>query len=329
VNIEREKVINCLSAKELSFEDKALVIYGYQKRFNPIYRSFLEIIGKYDKAISSIADIPFCPVSLFKSNLIKSGDWDVEKIFLSSGTTQMERSRHAVRDLAWYHENARHIWEQEFGLLNEFDFISLLPNYHENPSSSLISMVSYFMSHSRTGEENYFLDNLEQLYTYLENSKVSNRKTVLIGVSFALLTYIDSYQHDNLEHVIVVETGGMKRYRKELTRDALHERLSRGFGSASICSEYGMTECLSQIYAIDGREFQLNDRMHVVISDPSDPFCVLPFDRTGRVNIIDLANIDTLAFFATDDIGRKTAQQRVEILGRISNSDLRGCNYLI
>lgn len=329
MNIEREKVTNCLFSEEMSFEEKGLEIYNYQKRYNKVYRSFLEIIGRLNISPGAIEEIPFCPVSLFKSNTIKSGNWEAQQIFLSSGTTAMERSNHSVRDIPFYHENARHIWNQDFGALREYDFISLLPNYHDNPSSSLLSMVSHFMKNSFYGEEKYFLNDLGALHTYLEESKKSRQKTVLIGVSFALLSYLDLYSHVDMSHLIVIETGGMKRYREELTRSALQKRLSQGFQNATLCSEYGMTECFSQIYAIRGDQFRLNDRMRILISDPSDPFYLLPMGRTGRVNIIDLANIDTLSFFATDDIGKISDDEHIEILGRISNSDLRGCNYLI
>ena len=329
MNIEREKVIKCLFSEEMSFEDKGLEIYNYQKRYNDTYRKFLQIVGRFDSQAACLADIPFCPVSLFKSNDIKTGRWEPEKVFLSSGTTVMERSKHAVREVSFYHQNTAHIWQQYFEDLGEFDFVSLLPNYHENAASSLLSMVAYFMKHSRLGKEQFYLNDTDDLYRYLESSKESRHKTILIGVSFALLSYLDLHAHKDMAHLIVIETGGMKRYREELTRSELHGRLLEGFQSALLCSEYGMTECLSQIYAIGGSQFKLNDRMRTLISDPSDPFCMLPLGRTGRVNIIDLANIDTLSFFATDDIGRMLDGEHVEILGRISNSDLRGCNYLI
>lgn len=329
MNIKREKLINCLWSSQLSFEDRAFLVFEYQRENNAIYKAFLTYSGRYHKQPDSIGDIPYFPISLFKTRDVRTGDWPVEQVFYSSGTTEMTRSKHSIRSLKYYHDNSEKIWTSTFGPLKNYEFVSLLPNYHDNPSSSLLSMVSYFMLQSRSGVASYYIDNQYDMYSYLERTKGVSQKVVLIGVSFALLNYGDLYRHSDMSHLIVIETGGMKRYREELTREELHWRLQEIFGGATICSEYGMTECLSQLYAVDGPWFDTNDQMGILISDPTDPFCMLACGRVGRVNIVDLANIDTLSFIATDDLGRCNIQGQVEILGRISQCDLRGCNYLI
>ncbi len=329
VNIERDKLKNCLLSGEMSFESLALMTFGYQRKYNSVYARFLDLIGKSLIVPSRMSEIPYCPISLFKYCDLTTGDWQAEFGFRSSGTTHMLRSTHWIRSLEWYHDNARRLWEQYFEPLPEYRIVALLPNYHENTASSLLSMVSNFMKQSIGGEERYYIQDYSGLHTYLESMLERGEKVVLFGVSFALLDYLEQYRHEAARNLIVIETGGMKRYRKEVTRDDLHHRLREGFLGARICSEYGMTECQSQLYAIDGGRFVFNDRMRISIADPTDPMSILEEGRTGRIQIADLGNIDTMAFISTDDIGRLSGRDGVEILGRISSSDLRGCNYLI
>lgn len=313
--------------KDFDFNSLAIEVYQYQKKHNPIYRRFIDIIGQLDRQIDHYANIPFAPISLFKSLEIKTGNWPSEALFKSSGTMG-GRSTHHVKSIEDYHQNTAYIFESIFGSLNKYQFISLLPNYQTNPHSSLISMVEYFMKGSQY-EGLFCVDSYDLLHTHIEHNKKNNRPTVVFGVSFALLEYADRYGHHGLSNVIVIETGGMKKFRKEVTRGELHDILSNCFSQAQIVSEYGMSECLSQLYAeADGR-FEMNNRMRVVLSEPTDPFSELPQGQKGRINIIDLANISTLSFIATDDIGSFDDQGRLDILGRIDNSDLRGCNYLI
>lgn len=320
---------NTISNSDLSFEDKALLVYRYQYQNNPSYRQFVDLVRYNDFEPHHVEEIPFFPISLFKEVSIKSGAWDSELTFTSSGTTQMTRSQHHVKDGQWYLKNAEHIWQKRFGPLSDYVFLSLLPNYHDNPSSSLLYMIRHFMLNSQIGEEHYFVNDEQGLHDAIERYKLKAKRIVLFGVSFALLDYVERYQHSDVSQLKVVETGGMKKNRQEITRQALHSALAEGFEGATIASEYGMTECLSQIYCTDGANFNLNDRMRILISDPTDPGTLLPINRRGKINIIDLANIDTISFIATDDLGLANTDGDVEILGRLDASDLRGCNYLI
>lgn len=320
---------NMITNSDLSFEDKALLVYQYQYENNPSYRQFVDLVRYNDFQPHHVEEIPFFPISLFKEISIKTGAWESELTFTSSGTTQMVRSQHYVKDGLWYLNNTEHIWQDRFGSLNDYAFLSLLPNYHDNPSSSLLYMIRHFMLNSQLGQENYFIEDHQGLHDTIERLKMESKRVVLFGVSFALLDYVEQYKHVGVDQLIVVETGGMKKNRREITRRGLHDILSAGFGGATIASEYGMTECLSQLYCTDGFNFLLHDRMRVLICDPTDPGTLLPTKRRGRINIIDLANIDTLSFIATDDLGQANSDNEVEILGRLDASDLRGCNYLI
>lgn len=276
----------------------------------------------------TVSEIPFFPIQLYKSLDIKADTWTEEATFQSSGTTRSSRSKHHVRSIADYTANARTIWAQHFGAVEDYAFLSLLPNYHDNPSSSLLCMVEDFMKRGSLKQTYYFLDDHEALHEQLMALDREGRQVVLFGVSFALLDYIDQYHHTFVNVPHIVETGGMKKYRREITRQELHDQLASKFKGARIISEYGMTECLSQLYCLDGKHFQLHDRMQVLIADPSDPLTILPEGQRGRICIIDLANIDTMPFISTDDLGI-LHEDGVEILGRLDVSDQRGCNYLI
>ncbi len=305
-----------------------MLIYEFQYKHNPIYRQFTEITRTNDFKPQTIDDIPFLPITLFKSNIIKTGIWEDEAVFESSGTTGQKRSRHFIFSLESYLQNARHIWELQFGSIAQYEFVSLLPSYQSNPSSSLIKMVSDFMMHGSAQREQYFYNRPAELYEHIEKTQKLNKPCVLFGVSFALLDYLEQFYHRHCPQLTIVETGGMKKFRREITRAQLHRALKDGFRGARIVSEYGMTECLSQMYASDGSHFKDNDRMKILISDPSDPIHVYRDSIRGRINIIDLANIDTICFITTDDLGLQN-DEGTQILGRLENSDLRGCNYLI
>ena len=305
------------------------MVFTYQRRHNPLYASFLRIIGYNDLSPQTVEDIPFMPISLFKHRQIKSGSWPTERIFLSSGTTQLTRSRHHIRSLDHYLKIATSIWETTFGELQDYTFISLLPNYHENPSSSLLAMVSFFMREGKGGKEAYFIDNFAALAKTIDDLLSEGEQVVLFGVSFALLEYIQTYRHTRAHGMIVVETGGMKRFAKEITRFELHQKLQEGFDKAQITSEYGMTECQSQLYSLSDGVFEANAYMSWVLKDPYDPVQTVSPGQRGRICLIDLANVDTLSFIATDDLGMERGAEGLEVLGRLDHSDLRGCNYLI
>ncbi|MEQ9007396.1 MAG: acyl transferase, partial [Ekhidna sp.] len=261
---------------------------------------------------------PFLPIQFFKNHAVKSGEWQEDKIFKSSGTTATGRSIHYIKDLKYYHHVSKTAFENEVGDLSQFSIKAILPSYKEQGDSSLINMVDHFMNFSLpnsgyySGNENDFNGN-------------NDEKKLVIGVSFALLSMAE--KNISLKNSIVMETGGMKGRRREMTRAELHKQLKDGFSVDHIWSEYGMTELQSQAYGIDG-EFKFPPWAKTLIRDINDPFEYFPLGKTGGVNVIDLANIDSCCFIETKDLGRHE-KDFFQILGRFDNSDIRGCNLLI
>lgn len=324
-----QDIINSLNAEQFDFDCVVKHIFNYQKKHNPIYRRFIDLI-EYDKSPQSIADYPFCPIATFKHHQLKSGEWStVEPCFMSSGTGGT-RSRHYVRDLNHYHSISQKIFERHYGSLEDYHLLGLLPHYSDNPQSSLLSMVQHFMDCSAY-QCMTVLSDLDQLFDQINSNKENRIPTLIIGVSFAMLDYASTYEHELDESFLVIETGGMKKYKREMSKEEIHAALRKSFRGAQICTEYGMTECLAQAYSVDSTWIRMNDYFKVVITDPTDPGQVLPPGKTGRINIIDLANVATLSFIATDDIGKISEKDPglFKVLGRLSNTDLRGCNYLI
>ncbi len=268
------------------------------------------------------------PISLFKYRAIQSGAWQPVTYFMSSGTGSVLRSKHLIRDLDWYHAICDSIWQYYFGPLSNYEFLGLLPHYSDNPHSSLLSMVSHFMFQSSTGIERYYLQDKLDLYEKIEENRSLGIPTVLFGVSFALIDYGQNFQHTRLDNTMIIETGGMKKYHRELTRAELHSQLQATFGNAVIASEYGMAECTSQLYSQANGLFKPNPWMKIVITETGLPFDACPKGTKGRINIIDLGNVHSCGFIATDDLGVEREDGCIEILGRLDNSDLRGCNYL-
>jgi hypothetical protein len=323
-----QDIINSIKKKETSFDDEALRIYHYQNQHNPTYSKFHVLLGINASSIRSWIEIPCLPVRVFKNQLIKTGIWQEEVIFLSSGTGGAQ-SRHPIRHIQDYHENARIIFEDTFGPLRNYSILALLPNYMQNPASSLISMVNHFMTRSRDQSKGYYLTDYESLTSQLLHNRDSHIPTILFGVSFALLDFASKHEIADLSNTIIIETGGMKKQRREITRKEIHHQLASSFKNSQIHSEYGMTECTSQLYGDSSGYFYENDHIMVKITDPTDPLRTVKFGEKGRINICDLSNLHTISFIATDDIGEKTADGRIKIYGRLDNSDLRGCNYLI
>ncbi len=313
----------------VSFEEKALAIYDYQYTLNPIYKQFINIVRYNGFKPEFVSEIPFLPIELFKTNEIKTDLWSEVITFQSSGTSGMKRSHHLIRDPLWYLQNTASIWHKHFGSLNKYCFVSLLPNYHDNPASSLLYMVDEFTKSGIPAQQHFYRYDYTSLHVHLNQLMTEGKKVVLFGVSFALLEYVRHFHHEMAANLIVVETGGMKKHGKELTRSALHQALADGFEKARVVSEYGMTECLSQMYCLNGSGFIPNDRMRICITEPSDPGVPVTNGQRGRINIVDLANLDTISFIATDDLGQSDEQGLINILGRLDNSDLRGCNYLL
>lgn len=312
-----------ISINEETFEKFAIEIFNFQWNQNQIYREYCNLLNIHPKDVTGLKNIPFLPISFFKTQEIKSGTWPTEKIFKSSGTTG-ERSTHHVKDESLYHLNAEAIFNQLFDHLEKFKILALLPSYIQQGNSSLISMVDYFMG--RTPHAGgFYLDNYEELKQALV---IDNSPKILFGVSYAILDFIEKAgPFSNLDDLIVIETGGMKGRREEITRQELHDRIKAGFDITSVYSEYGMTELFSQAYGKNGF-FSFPGWARVMIRDINDPFSYVEKGQTGGINIIDLANIHTISFVETEDLGRIVQNGQFEVMGRLDNSDVRGCNLL-
>jgi hypothetical protein len=311
-----------------SFELLALDIFQYQAAHNPLYARYLQLLGRDPARIARLADVPFLPIQFFKSHVVKTGEWTEEAVFTSSGTTGQTPSRHYVRSVSHYLANTRRGFEQRYGAVDDWCVLALLPSYLERTGSSLVAMADHFIRGSRHGESGFFLHDYARLNDVLRACRDENKKTLLLGVSFALLEFAERYPED-LRGVTVMETGGMKGRRRELTRAELHAELTAAFQLDAIHSEYGMTELFSQAYAAGGTVFRPAPTLAVRAMDPYDPFAAVKAGRTGVLHMIDLANIDTCAFVATEDLGRVYADGTFEVLGRLDVAELRGCNLMI
>ncbi len=311
------------------FGDQALKTFRYQYKYNAVYRKYCNDLHIYDKDVVSMLQIPFLPITAFKHHEIKTGVWPSQETFLSSGTTQLtSRSVHHLLDLDFYHDNAEWIWNQQMGSFSDFCYLALLPGYLDRDGSSLISMVNHFVARSRYDQSGFYLRDHERLLTSLKDCQANQIPTVLFGVSYALLDFIEKYQL-HFPELIVIETGGMKGQRPEMTKQALHETLVEGFGVSYITSEYGMTELLSQSYATANGIFKMHERLQVITTQINDPLTRERNKKSGIVNVIDLANIDSCAFIQTQDLGIDHGDATFSILGRLDASDVRGCNLMI
>ena len=310
------------------FDNLALDVFQYQYSKNKVYRAWVDNCKIEPSSIHSIQDIPFLPISAFKHHKVVSFKGDYEEVFTSSGTTGSNTSKHFVSDASFYLFNTQRLFETSYGPLEDICFLALLPAYKERQGSSLVKMVDYFISKSNHSESGYFLYDHHNLENTLNQCKQRAIPTILIGVSFALLDFVDQYAID-FPSLTVMETGGMKGRRKEITREELHLQLKNGFNINTIHSEYGMTELFSQAYSKGDGLFQSNATMKVFCREVSDPMSSFIQEKMGLVNIIDLANIDSCAFIATEDLGRVYADQSFEVLGRLDTSDIRGCNLMV
>jgi len=310
------------------FEAEALKIFRHQAKNNKVYKQFLDLIKIDPLTVNKIEKIPFLPVEFFKSHQILSNKDQVARTFSSSGTTGSVQSQHFVTDLKIYEESFKRGFEYFYGNIEDYTVLALLPGYLEREGSSLIYMVDQLIKDSRSKDSGFYLNELDQLSELLTTLDSGGNKVLLIGVTYALLDLIEDHTF-KLNNTIVMETGGMKGKRKELIRSELHKILSDGFGLEDIHSEYGMTELLSQAYSKGGGIFQSPPWMKIMIRDTEDPFHHLSYGRTGGINIIDLANINSCSFIATQDLGRKISEEKFEILGRFDHSDIRGCNLMV
>lgn len=313
---------------ETEFKQLALDIFHSQAQNCQPYADYLQALNFNTTRAKELTDIPFLPIEFFKSQqIIKNGEKE-QTIFSSSGTTGSQTSKHYVSDLSLYESSFRLGFHHFYGNLEATAILALLPSYLERTGSSLIYMVDDLIKTSNRPESGYFLYNHQELYDTLKQLQKQNIRTILFGVTYALLDFIDAYQLSYPE-LIIMETGGMKGKRKEMIREELHHELCQGFGVAAIHAEYGMTELLSQAYSKGHGLFECPAWMKVFIRDLNDPFAYQPQNTTGGINVIDLANVNSCSFISTQDLGRKNGQEQFEVLGRFDQSDIRGCNLLV
>ncbi|WP_283642852.1 acyl transferase [Croceibacter atlanticus] len=322
----REDIFKITS--ELEFNTLALRVFKFQYEANAVYQKFCKLLDKHPSNVNSLRDIPFIPIEFFKSHDILSSKEPIVKTFTSSGTTGSQTSKHFITDLTIYEDSFNIAFQEFYGNPEDYAILALLPSYLERDGSSLIYMANNLIADSKHPKSGFYLHNLEDLAQTLKALDDSGQKTLLIGVSFALLDLVDAYSFQ-LENTIVMETGGMKGRRKEMIREELHEILSKGFGVNHIHSEYGMTELLSQAYSNGQGVFNCPKHMKILIRDPEDALTYLTKDKTGGINVIDLANLNSCSFIATQDLGKQISETDFEILGRFDHSDVRGCNLMV
>lgn len=310
------------------FEKIALKVFRYQYENNLVYQQFCDLMKIEKSAVKKITQIPFLPISFFKSHNIVSNQNDIEITFTSSGTTGMITSKHQIKDVSYYEESYRKAFSQFYGNIKDYVVLALLPSYLERTGSSLIYMVEDLIRLSQNENSGFYLHNYSDLIEKLTVLEKEEKNVILIGVTYALLDLIEK-QNFNLKNTIIMETGGMKGKRKEMIREELHDQLCKGFGVAAIHSEYGMTELLSQAYSLGNGVFECPNWMQIRIRDTEDALSYIENGKTGGINVIDLANINSCSFIATQDLGKKYDNNTFEVLGRFDNSDIRGCNLMV
>ncbi len=320
---------NCFQIEsEDDFNACALEVFRYQVENIPVYNRFIQLLKNDIKGIKHYKQIPFLPVAIFKSHYMISNNENAETVFTSSGTTGAITSKHPVAKVVLYEESFMNGFERYFGPVDDYCIIGLLPAYLERTGSSLVYMVKHLIEKSKHKSSGFYLNQYADLKSLLQQLKNQNQKTILIGVTFALLDMAENFAVD-FPDLIVMETGGMKGRRKEIVREELHQILTKGFGVEKIHSEYGMTELLSQAYSKGEGLFNCQPWMKILIREINDPHNYVSNGITGGVNIIDLANYYSCSFIATQDLGKKFGDHHFEIVGRFDNADLRGCNLMV
>lgn len=314
-------------ASDRDFERLALQVFQYQYANNKVYRDYINYLHINTDEVCSYTEIPFLPIEFFKSHKVVATTSGEEKIFTSSGTTGSVVSKHHIARLAIYEQSFQQAFKQFYGDISSFCILALLPSYLERGGSSLVYMCDQLIEQSHHPDSGFYLHNLDELKTKLKQLELNSQPTILIGVSYALLDLIEK-ENFSLQHTIIMETGGMKGKRKEMVKEALHKKLANGFGVHKIHSEYGMTELLSQAYSIGDGKYSCPPWMKILIRDPNDPLS-LHTDRSGGINVIDLANVDSCAFIATQDMGQLNEDGSFRISGRFDQSDVRGCNLMV
>jgi phenylacetate-coenzyme A ligase PaaK-like adenylate-forming protein len=321
-----EKEIFNINTTE-DFERLALEVFLFQYENVPVYHQFCNFLNTNVSEVKTIEDIPFLPIQFFKSHKVIAESLKEETIFTSSGTTGSLTSKHYVADLKLYEKSFRKAFEMKYSDPSDFAILALLPSYLERGGSSLIYMVEDLIKTSKNPNSGFYLYEIDALIEKLAFLEKSKQKTILIGVSYALLDLIEKKKFQ-FKNTLVMETGGMKGRRKEMIKEELHEILKNGFGVQKIHSEYGMTELLSQAYSSGDGLFSCPPWMKILIRDAED---ALSYNskKTGGINVVDLANLYSCSFIATQDLGKTFANGIFEVLGRFDSSDIRGCNLMV
>ncbi len=315
-------------SSQKQFEKIALKVFRFQHESNLVYREFCSFLKTDVQKVKSLEQIPFLPIQFFKSHAVISNENPIQKTFTSSGTTRMITSKHLVTDLSLYEESYRKGFSQFYGNIEDYVVLALLPSYLEREGSSLIYMVEDLIQMTNNTASGFYLHNHEELIEKLTLLDEAGQNVILIGVTYALLDLIEKHSFQ-LHNTIIMETGGMKGKRKEMIREELHGQLCQGFGVTAIHSEYGMTELLSQAYSLGNGVFECPSWMQILIRNTEDALTYVSDGKTGGINVIDLSNINSCSFIATQDLGKKNSNNSFEVLGRFDNSDIRGCNLMV
>ncbi len=321
-----EKDIFNINSSE-DFERLAIEVFQFQYENVTVYRNFCNLLHIKPSDVKYIEQIPFLPIQFFKSHKIITKNLEEETIFTSSGTTGSTTSKHYVSDLSIYEKSFQKAFEREYGNPENFSILALLPSYLEREGSSLIYMVENLIEKSNNPNSGFYLYEMDALIEKLDFLEASGQKSILVGVSYALLDLIEKRKFQ-LKNTIVMETGGMKGRRKEMIKEELHEILKKGFSVSRIHSEYGMTELLSQAYSLGDGIFSSPPWMKILTRDTEDALSYT-FGKTGGINVIDLANLNSCAFIATQDLGKTFSDGSFEVIGRFDSSDIRGCNLMV
>jgi hypothetical protein len=325
-NIEQVKSNIFNINNDAEFENLALELFHYQMENNPVYAPYASLILKGETP-DNIFEIPFLPIEFFKKEQVICQGKRVEEVFLSSGTTG-DQSKHLVAEMSIYKNSYLKTFQQFYGDIQDYCILALLPSYRKREGSSLIYMVDDLITKSKHPKSGFYLGNLNELSDTIKELESKGQKTILFGVTYALLDLAKEFPQ-KLEHTIIMETGGMKGKRKELLKEEIHAILKTAFTTKNIHSEYGMTELLSQAYSKGNGIFESTNWMKILIRDVNDPLSLIGNNKTGGINVIDLANIYSCPFIATQDLGRTFDDGSFTLLGRFSNADIRGCNLLI
>ena len=315
-------------SSQKQFEKIALKVFRFQYENNLVYQEFCDFLKVDKQAVKSLNQIPFLPIQFFKNRNVVSNIDAIQETFTSSGTTGMITSKHLVTDISLYEQSYRNAFSEFYGNIEDYAILAMLPSYLERSGSSLIYMVKDLIELSNNENSGFYLHNHDELIAKLTDLDSAGQNVILIGVTYALLDLVEK-QNFQLKNTIIMETGGMKGKRKEMIREELHEILCNGFGVQNIHSEYGMTELLSQAYSLGNGIFECPAWMQIQIRDIEDALTYVNSGKTGGINVIDLANINSCSFIATQDLGKKYPNNAVEVLGRFDNSDIRGCNLMV